>query len=419
MDTDDKATAGAIAGAALAGVPLAVPVSGDPNEFVVNFTGWAADAQFETMIIKTNTATAIVNLPTGQRVNVLEAPAGTLKAGRIAKLQVSFGDGQVHFMGDRAPPSADAQQLDVWATLQRTITNPYGDVVQGSDGKPVFTPRNLTILGRGSSVATDPSSGRAGASPPGAAPAQFLADCLNDQFGPGIKTIPYNWSHGGHVASDGESQANEAYNASQFPADIMLDCFGMNDSQASAYNAGQQIIYLAGTPYYEAELRKRLQFGIGLVVLCTTPHQHTGRFTNTFGGNNMQWPYYKAAPVAAEEIVPPVSKALITRDWTGSGIKRQGDVRAGHVNLCIRNIARRMNLDPKTRDRIILLDVEWAWFRYGVEQYSLDQLFNTGEIVHPNLLGHQVSYQQCIREFAAACRRGRGSQWSFRGEGVV
>lgn len=422
-DTTDNAAA---AIAQMLGVPVAKPIAGDPNNFYVDFNGWANDAYFSAYIVSAPTAAGpIINLADGRRRDVKDCPVGSLIPGTIARFQVSFGYDGVGFKGSTAVPKLSASagsRPDTWGVLDNTIFAPYGDVVQGGDGKPVFTPRNFTLVGTGSSVVTDPGSGRNGASPAGGAPVQFLADCLNEQFGAGLNTIPYNWSHGGHTANQGDSQIAEARQAGQYPTNMLLEGFGMNDMAPSAYNAGQQSpIYFGSSIYYEATLRARLTSNdVGVLVICTSPHTHTGRLTNTFGGNPMQWPYAKAAPVAAEELVPPFSQAVTpARDWTGSGIKRPGDRRGGHVNLMIRNVVRKIALDPVIGHRIILLDVEWAWFRYGVEVYSLDQLFNSGEVVHPNLLGHQVSYQRCVREFANACRRGRGSQWCFRGEGVV
>ncbi|NCV19916.1 MAG: hypothetical protein EBW42_14455, partial [Rhodobacterales bacterium] len=45
-----------------------------------------------------------------------------------------------------------------------------------------------------------------------------------------------------------------------------------------------------------------------------------------------------------------------------------------------------------------LIDVERYWFK-ALQKYALDDLYNAGEIVHPNLLGHQVSYHQAITDF--------------------
>jgi len=403
----------------IGGVPLAVPINGNPNNIFVNYDNWQNDARFEALIMQdVPSGTPTITVP-NHLVDLKDAPAGSLKAGMIATFVISFGVNAIFLRGTRYLPqlaSLSKPATDLFAATNDTVYAPYGDVSLGGAGKPVFAPRKLAIGGRGSSVSTDPGSDRNGASPPGQAPVQFLADLYNAQFGPYLSATPYNLSHGGHVASHGDGQWDEIIAAAGKPTDVLFDCFGMNDLSPYSYNSGQTADYLRNPIYYEAELRRRSGNGVKLILLATTPHPHTGRYPYNLNGVNMTWPYSKASPVQPDEMVPPAAQSVVTRDWTGGGVTRPGDVRAGHVNIMIRNIARRLHLDPTVNARVALLDVEWAWFRYGAEIYSLDQLYNTGEIVHPNLLGHQVSYQRCIREFVTAMRLGRGDQWCFRGE---
>lgn len=403
------------------GVPLAKTIAGNSNEIFVDFDQWQNDVSFEAYILKTNTGPVTLTMANGRTRVVQDAPAGALVEGSIARFTISLGIDGVILTGSRPIQKlADfgVPEIDPWDLLDSRLTHPYGDVQLGGDGKPVFTPRTLRIVGRGSSVVTDDTiTGREGAAPPGQAPVAVLGSLLGDAFGSAFAIQVDNWSHGGHVASQAESQWNEAMAGSTAPVDILFDGFGMNDMAMASYNAGQvSPHYLLQPQNYEAELKRRLDGGVKRLILCTSPHPHTGRMTNTFGGNPMTWPYFKAAPVGPEELVPPLSESVIERDWTGSGVKRPGDARGQHVNEMIRDVARRLHRNPRYRGRIFLLDVEWAWFRYGVEVHALDLLFEPGQIVHPNLLGHQVSYQRCAREFVAASRRGFGDQWCFRGE---
>lgn len=401
------------------GVMVAEPINGNPDDIFVPFTGWANDATFEALIVKTNTtANPIITVP-NHRVELRDAAAGSLVAGQIARFIVSFGVNGIFLRGTRTLPPLESfgrSATDLFEATNDTVYAPYGNVSQGSDGRPVFAPRTIRIVGRGSSVSTDPNSDRNGASPPGKAPVQFFADLYNAQFGPNLVADPDNLSHGGHVASHGDGQWAEALAQSPAIPAMLLDCFGMNDLSPYSYNSGQTADYLRNPIYYEAELRRRSADGVKLIALCTTPHPHTGRYPYNLNGVDMTWPYAKASPVNPDQMVPPAAQSVVARDWTGGGVVRDGDVRAGHVNMMIRNIARRLHLDPSVTARVALLDVEWAWFRYGVEVQSIDALYNAGEIVHPNALGHQVSYQRCIRELVNAMRRGRGNQWTFRGE---
>jgi hypothetical protein len=427
VDTRSTAQATLAGLTRLLGVTVAETIDGDPNLIMVrDYPAWVNFAEFEVLIVTTNTAPAPEMIfGDGRRVAISTGggpiAAGALVRGQIAKFVISTGGGSVVYQGSRPFTPYLGQQPDMWSPFDDMLDAPFGDVRMGSDGKPVITTRQRRIVGRGSSVVTDSdaSVGREGAAPPGQAPVHILGRGLDAMMlGTTIKTD--NFSHGGHVASQGNAQWLEAMAADASAVDILFDGWGMNDMAPAAYNSGQQSpIYLGNPAYFEAELKARLDGGVKMLIECTSPHTHTGRLTNSFGGNRMLWPYDKAAPVAADELFPPFSQAVTPPlDWTGSGILRPGDARGAHVNAMIRNVVRRLHHNPKYCGRVILLDCEWAWFRYGVETYDLDQLFNAAEIVHPNLLGHQVSYQRCIRDFLAAVRRGRGDQWCFRGDGA-
>ncbi len=412
---------------ALLGVQFALPISGNPNEAFIPNAPLQNDVAFEAIITATNTDDMRITNAQGQRRAVVGAFADVVKAGTIATFQYSGGFSNFVYIKSRPLPTIGAGETapEIWSGFDDVLAVHYGDVVQGSNGKPVFTPRLKRIVGRGSSVVTDPGSRREGAAPPGQAPVAVLARVLSAAHGPGNTFYADNWSHGGHVQSQAESQWAEAMSADQAtPVWMLLDGFGMNDMQMSAYNGGQLSPLYYGNPIYcEAEIRARLDGGVQYYVMCTSPHDNTDKQTYDFGGNSMGWPYAKPAPVAADEIVPPfnpdpaLNKSITPeKDWTGREILRRGNARGEHVNELMRKIIRKLHNDPKYRGRVFLLDAEWAWFRYGVERYTLTDLFGPNEIVHPQLLGHQVSYQRCIREFVAASRRGFGDQWCFRGE---
>ncbi len=418
----EQKTKGAYAAlSSVLGVQFAEPIGGNPNEVYIPNAPLTDSVPFEAIIIATNTADLLITNDKNERRAVVGAFAEVVKAGTIAKFQYSGGYGNFVYVSSRQIPTIGVGETapEIWSGFNDVIGTHYGNVSQGSNGKPVFAPIVKRIVGRGSSVVTPPDNGRNGAAPIGQEPLTVLAQGLSAAHGPGNSFYADNWAHGGHVQSQAAGQWDEAMAADpDTPVFMLFDGFGMNDMQMAAYNSGQLSPVFYGAPiYYEAEVIARLESGVQYYVATTSPHDNTEKMSYSFGGNSMGWPYAKAAPVALDEIVPPLASSVTpAKDWTGRGILRPGNTRGEHVNELIRNTLRRLHNSPKYRGRVFLLDAEWAWFRYGVEQHTLTELYGPNEIVHPNLLGHQLSYQRCISEFVAASRRGFGDQWCFRGE---
>ena len=437
-ESDASVAYGAIA--TLYGVQLARPVGGNPNDLLIQDAPLTDSVQFRALITASITGQFWICNSSGVCRTVVNRAGGAaytagVAKGVIATFEYSGGFGQFVYRNDldEEVPTipaikalASAETPDIWSVLASVVSQPYGTVTKGADNKPVFTPRTIHILGRGSSVSTAADNaqgqpGRNGGCPRDHVPLWLLRDGIEDKFGPGVDVIDWNYSHGGHVASQGNSQYNEAV-AAGMPAapDIMFDCFGMNDLAPASYNSGQvSPTYMQPNGGYYNELKGKLDLGVKLIIIATTPHENTDKYAYVMpGGVPMIWPYNIAANVAPDQLVPPAAQSVVNRDWTGRGIKRNGSARAQHVNTMLREIVRRFNADPKYRGRVILCDAGWAWFRYGLEEHTIAELYGPQESVHPISLGHEVSYDRCIREIVDAMQRGQSTKTEFRGEGV-
>ena len=427
---DSAATSAAIT-ASMVGAPIAQPIQGNPDElFAPN--GVRQDSQQFKIYIATQPSPALaITVPNEARLFTCDAngnplPAGTIKGNAVSTFAWSGGYNKYVFYGSEPTPSlpelkelAKTTAPDIWKVVKDAVDNPYGGIAKDGNNRPVFTPKQLYALGRGSSVSTDAANqARAGGCPSDHVPLFLLRDGMNDKFGPGLNVNAYNYSHGGHVAVQGDGQWNE-YIAAGYPIpDILFDCFGMNDLSPYAYNTGQvSPTYLLGG--YYADIKSRLDAGVKLVIVATTPHENTDKYNYALDGVPMIWPYPLPKGVQPDQLVPPAAQSVVNRDWTGRGIKRNGSARAAHVNNMLRELVRRFNADPIYRGRVVLCDAGWSWFRNGLEKYTLAQLYGSQEIVHPIELGHTVSYDPCIREIVDAMQRGQADKWWFRGEDAM
>lgn len=424
----------------LYGVQIARPINDDPNELFVANAPLTDSQQFRALIVSPISEQFWITNGGGERRTAVDRVGGapyTAGVDRriIATFEYSGGFGQFVYRNDldeivptlpQIEAIASTVAPDIWSVLASIVDQPYGGIAKNSSNRPVFTPRTINILGRGSSVSTAADDaqgqpGRNGGCPRDHVPVWLLRDGIKDKFGPGIDVVAWNYSHGGHVASQGDSQYNEAV-AAGMPAvpEIIFDCFGMNDLAPASYNSGQvSPTYMQpGSGYYN-EIKSKLDLGVKLVIIATTPHENTDKYAYVMpGGVPMIWPYNVAANVAPDQLVPPAAQSVVERDWTGHKIKRNGSARAQHVNTMLREIVRTFNADPKYRGRVVLCDAGWSWFRNGLEKYTLADLYGPNEIVHPIELGHEVSYDLCIREIVDAMQRGTGDKWWFRGENV-
>ena len=165
-----------------------------------------------------------------------------------------------------------------------------------------------------------------------------------------------NLSVNGSVVTDG---------AKLFPSltahyDIVLIVYGMNDGMPYQYHSGQ--IFNGFKKQVDALAMAIYQRGADPVFI-TTPHPHTQR---------------------AEWIMPPNPQIA----WSGPDYICSPCYSIRHKNI---NDYLRSSPYP-------VIDAEKYWLD-AVEMFGEDYLFDDGEIKHPNLTGHQLSFWLAIDEW--------------------
>lgn len=331
-------------------------------------------------------------------------------AGIVATWQVTLRydqQGNVLRLIDNAYTIPAVQELvatrDILDHLTTLCDYPWGDVT---------TARQLIITSCGSSVfTTDPA--RQGGCPPGNNPVDFLcAELARELPLDGYSFLPDARAHGGHVLGQFLAQLDGSNAWRNGLSAFCLVGGGMNDFQVAAFDTNQTFPFarLHTIAIIEANRSKGTK-----TLLTTSPHPNTptldyGSFFRTNPGFRAIYPRYIESPVDPEtDQFPPASQSKGLRDMTGGGVLSEYDVRFWAGNRMFREIAR---LYPND---VILLDAEWAWFRYGVEVHGVRALYGENETVHPNELGHQVSYQRVLRAFARELAMGR-VQRLYRGD---
>ncbi|HCF8140349.1 TPA: phage tail protein [Klebsiella oxytoca] len=218
---------------------------------------------------------------------------------------------------------------------------------------------------------------------------EFMNDAIN--FG-GIYPVSFlNKSVSGSAINN--------FNEEQWPAvisegvypDIALFVYGMNDFPTAQYNAGRTFSEVNGFVNSMRNAIRSVRAAGGDVVLTTTPHPNLSIYSWSMPDGIAQvWPSYVPAPVSDNDIIPSAAHSNVTFEWNGVNI--QAGVRFLRGNDAIRRLAVEMGC--------VLIDVEKYWFD-AVAKYGESALFDAGQTVHPNLLGHQQSYQLAFKEFFA------------------
>lgn len=246
----------------------------------------------------------------------------------------------------------------------------------------------INIVGFGSSVGV----GATLPDPATQAPVAVFSSTLKSVIDPGniYNFVTYNDSVNGSTFSQAADALDAAVAAGHTP-NICVLAYGMNDGAVAIFNSGQT---------YPSVYSTIMQFvtkarGYGAdVVLMTTPHPNTDIYVYEMPSVIPQnYPTFVAAPVSPTQLIPPASASNITADWLGTGQNITVAHRHYRVNQAMRQAA--------TDAGIAVIDVERYWFK-AVAKFDVAPLFNTGETVHPNLLGHQNSYWLAIYEFLQA-----------------
>ena len=246
----------------------------------------------------------------------------------------------------------------------------------------------INIVGFGSSVGV----GATLPDPATQAPVAVFSSTLKSVIDPGniYNFVTYNDSVNGSTISEAAAALDAAVAAGHTP-NICVLAYGMNDGAVAIFNSGQT---------YPSVYSSIMQFvtkarGLGAdVVLMTTPHVNTDIYVYEMPSVIPQnYPTFVAAPVLPTQLIPPASASNITADWLGTGQNITVAHRHYRVNQSMRQAA--------TDAGIAVIDVERYWFK-AVAKFGVAALFNPGETVHPNLLGHQNSYWLAIYEFLQA-----------------
>ncbi len=291
-----------------------------------------------------------------------------------------------------------AQSTDVQLVSSRTLHQRVGDVAVSTRAplqrllsklagyKFGAVAQTFRIYGFGSSVGNGAELPNPATQAPVIKFAEYIDDTLNRA---GVYPIQVtNKSVDGSIVYDFLNTDWPAVVASGVYPDICLFVYGMNDFATAQFNSGQTI------EGFEDNLRVSVltaQRSGADVVLCTTPHPHTERFSYSLPTTvDMTWPVFAAKPVADASLYPPAASA--TTSILADGANIPCDVRFLHGNELIRKVAADLGC--------ALIDAERYWFN-AVAANGQDALYGLTSDNHPNLLGHQSSYWAAFDQFCA------------------
>lgn len=222
--------------------------------------------------------------------------------------------------------------------------------------------RPVTLVGIGSSVG-------AGATLPDKAaqsPVGHLGQLFRDRFPASPLTVA-NLSVNGSTAWDGKKVYTDQVRPLHPTA--LLVAFGMNDGQTAQYNAGET---LRGSISAMQSIVDAAEADGVTVLIATTPSPHTDRD-----------PYAMPAgvpvsyPTVDGDLVPSMADSVTTIGG------QPFTARHAAWNDRVRSLA--------ASNGVRVIDAGQQWTR--AERYvGQDALFNAGEYVHPNLLGHALAY---------------------------
>lgn len=255
----------------------------------------------------------------------------------------------------------------------------------------------IPIVGVGSSV----GNGAALPDPSTDAPVAYFKTQLESVFDPGnlYNVVVSNQSVNGSVITDFPAAWAAVLAIGYTTPGIVVFAYGMNDQQPAAYNSGQTF------PGFNSQFRsavKTVRDAGWDAVIATSPHCSVARFPSLLSmppAVPQTYPTAISAPVSDAALQPSAATGSITADFLGDGTTITLSHRALRINQAMRNVAREFNCP--------LIDAEAYWFE-ALQKYKLltgtmtgaeGSLYDGAENVHPNLLGHQLSYQRGIRDF--------------------
>lgn len=214
----------------------------------------------------------------------------------------------------------------------------------------------------------------------------------------GIYPTSYeNWSVDGSAINNFLATDWELSLASGNTPDIVLFAYGMNDFPSAQYNSGATF----GPNGFIERLRRAIRLvkekGADVVIM-TTPHPRTTIYNWSLPSSiNQLWPSPATAPVGDDQIIPSAEDSVVYIDWNGKKIPVAHRYLRG--NDAFRQIA--------VEEGCVLLDAEPFWFD-AVAEYGVDALYDNSpavQFVHPNKLGHKLSYQTCSEFFFKSMKK--------------
>lgn len=249
----------------------------------------------------------------------------------------------------------------------------------------------LKIVGMGSSVGVGAALTNAAVDCPVAKFTEYFNTHLN-KLG-NINVVHSNRSVSGSTLTDGKNII-DAVLEEESP-DILVLAFGMNDAGYLNYFSGQTY------PYVDVNLAtiisKAQAAGCDAVVM-TTPHQISTSLPSTFHHSiDAVYPATLVAPVNGDDLSPKLSELAVEADWTGDGTLFHQYYLAHRVNQSMVQCAMKLGA--------AVINVESYWFD-AVRDHGESALYDSPETVHPNLLGHQLSYWRAISDYIKALANG-------------
>ncbi|WP_338183314.1 hypothetical protein [Jatrophihabitans sp.] len=169
----------------------------------------------------------------------------------------------------------------------------------------------------------------------------------------------------------------------------LLLAYGMNDGFPASYHAGQTFSQFYPKMVELIEQARRDGFD---PIVTTSPHPHTGRVTSWALPEGITSTYPAAGVMKPDSTQ---AQSVISADWAHTGTPIPVSYRHVRVNEAMRQAAIATGAP--------LIDVEKQWWRL-VAAFGQDDLFNTGEVVHPDILGHEA-YRLAIVEFIESLSR--------------
>ena len=191
--------------------------------------------------------------------------------------------------------------------------------------------------------------------------------------------------------------------------------YGMNDGGVLQYNGGQTFGGFSRKMTNAIETLKKLQSD---VVLATTPHPAIVNYYSTLYPATLppitQYYPYVVTPITPATVFPTYANSTPTLDAAGLGTPIEVVARYQFINQSMRSLA---NIEG-----VPVVDAETYWFAamecetsataipslacagttpLGSQSAAENAFFNASEYVHPNLLGHNLSYDAANSDFVA------------------